>query len=185
MTTYVFRNPDLYQLDELRELIRGRKHQSMPGRGDGFVVEDLDLVIRWYGRKWGLDGKGRYRLCEVKHANGEFTRGQSNTFGLIAQDLQSSKRFDGFYIIRHSDGAHDQDTTYEVNGARLTCDGFLDWVQNPHSDIPGLWEPTADNCSKCRGTIRVIGCTNVGWQLICTECGDRRTVNDATFGKSP
>lgn len=125
---------------QLRELLRGNKYRGMPSGLEGFVVEDLDLVLRWYGPNFGLDAEGRVRWIEMKH--GLFTGldpAKVRTFKPMVQTLQRYERFDGFFLVRSSDNAHDPSTSYKVNGSVMSADTFLDWCLTPVSEIPGLW----------------------------------------------
>lgn len=122
---------------ELRELLRGRKHEPMPSGRDGFVVEDLDLVLRWFGPRYDLDEWGRFRYVEVKRQGYDLDASQSRTFGLSHSLLcERPDRYDGFYLVTHSDDEHAETTTYTVNGHQLTCNQFLTWVLRPKSTIP-------------------------------------------------
>lgn len=122
---------------EFRELLRGRKHEPMPAGTDGFVVEDLDLVLRWFGPHYGLDEWGRFRYVELKRAGYSINPAQRRTFGLSHCILsERPDRYDGFYVVCHSDDDHNEATTYTVNGQPLTCGEFLGWVLTPYSTIP-------------------------------------------------
>lgn len=125
---------------QLRELLRGNKHRRMPFGRDGFVVEDLDLVLRWYGPNFGLDAEGRVRWIEMKYGlHTGLDPAKVRTFKPLVQCLQQLERFDGFFLVRSSDNVHDAETTYRINQQETSAEGFLDWCLTPVSHIPGLW----------------------------------------------
>ena len=131
---------------ELRETLRGHKWKKMPNtRGCGFVVEDLDLILRWYGPPFKLDSEGRFRLVEIKHSlypNLDRDLGKIYTFKPIVETLQSYNRFDGYFVVGCSDMQHTATTSYSVNGMRqeiMSAERFMNWCLNPWSEIPGMW----------------------------------------------
>ena len=95
----VFRNPDKVQVLEWREWMR----ENMPTGREGFVAEDLDLVVRRYGSLEHGSGDGRFMLIEVKQCNATIGYAQKRTFGLIDRLLRlgdpDSKHYIGFYLI--------------------------------------------------------------------------------------
>lgn len=127
---------------QIRELIRGRKgFMPMPTGQQGFVVEDLDLVLRWYGEKYGLDDKGRLRLIELRREgkdNGYLGGSKNHTLGWMDEAFWSYHgvdRYDGLFVVEHSDDNADEGTTFWVNKEELDVRGFLSWCQNPFSHI--------------------------------------------------
>lgn len=145
--------PDLAHPDPLRELIRGNlSGHPMPTARDGLIVEDLDLILRWKGERYGLDDLGRFRLVEVKQPGADLTTGQWWLFRHLMQPiLASSPRFDGFFIVRvnkrhttTSSQGHPvlaPDTRFVVVGKErhpMTVPDFLSWCDTPHSPFPGL-----------------------------------------------
>lgn len=131
---------------QLRDLIRGRKHRLMPDGPAGFVAEDLDLVLRWFGPTSlypNLDATGRVRLVELKRRGGRLETSKAMTFGMLHRRLCGWDRYDGWYLVHHSDDNHDENTTYWVNGVAMSCNKFLDWVQEPFSPVPGMWTDAA------------------------------------------
>lgn len=149
-----FRNPALVQPDELRELIRGNLDgHPMPSASDGFIVEDLDLVLRWKGPRYGLDSIGRFRLIEVKQPGYGLTGGQEWTFlRCIAPILLQSARFDGFFLVnvdknysvpsKHMLPVLHPDSEFSVRGADgrhvMNVDQFLRWCDCPFSPFDGI-----------------------------------------------
>ena len=135
-------------LDPLREMIRN----ECPTGREGFVAEDLDLIIKYFGVNYGLDSNGRIRLIEVKHGDAVIGYAQSKTFTLIDQLMRAGDEalvksgvlrescYDGFYIVGHdADAVHDESTTYVVYSfavpGRVSMDfaGFVDWLNTPYS----------------------------------------------------
>lgn len=114
------RNPSIVQPSPLRETIR----QYCPAGTDGFVAEDLDLVVRWHGYRntnYGqlLDDQGRFRFVEVKHGTAPLAPAQKITFRAIAQQLGlSSDRFDGYFLVQFD---HQNVTPAEGNEASEQC----------------------------------------------------------------
>jgi hypothetical protein len=130
-----FRQSAEESIYQLRELLRGRKYRQMPSGPEGFVVEDLDLVLRWYGPTFGLDSIGRMRLCEVKRWGTRLKTAQNYTWGMLAERLEGWDRFDGLYVIETFDDDHDEDTTYRIDGIELSSSEFLNWCLTPVSQI--------------------------------------------------
>ncbi len=141
-----FRNPSsLEGLQRLRDLLRGHSPHimPMPNGQQGFVVEDLDLVLRWYGKNFGLDNEGRLRLCEVKYGQTPIAKAQKMTFKLLAAIIgKNHPRFDGYFIIQTSDDLHNENTTYHifridgviVKDITLTARQFCKWCLTPYHD---------------------------------------------------
>lgn len=82
-----------------REVIR----QELPGPDDGLVTLDVDLVMRVYGFNYGTDARGKFRLLEVKCADGRLTGGEAHTFRLLDEMLRlldpQRRRYLGFFTI--------------------------------------------------------------------------------------
>lgn len=127
---------------ELRELLRGHKHRTMPEGRDGFVVEDLDLILRWYGPRFNQDSIGRFRLVELKRLGaGILEEAQRRTFDLLDSVITNSDRYDGFYVVEFDDDRHREDTRYYIGAHVLSSDEFLDWCLTPESPFPPWGEP--------------------------------------------
>lgn len=141
MTVPKFRNGDKLPVYPLRSLLRGESHWKMPTGSEGFVVEDEDLIVRWYGPRFKLDALGRFRFMEWKYGEAGLNEAQSMTFGLIATELQSSARFDGYYLVQYDDHEHGPDATYWVNGWQMTSGEFREWLLTPRSTIERLRFP--------------------------------------------
>lgn len=130
------------EIAAFRDLLRGKKHVTMPQGPEGLVIEDLDLVLRWYGDRFKLDDIGRFRLIELKNGNAPLGPSKKYTFGLIDNILAyapAKHRYDGYYVVRASDKNHDEATTYEVSGVQLTSADFISWVLWPWSEIKPYW----------------------------------------------
>lgn len=122
MSTPVFRNPDKFQLLPHREWIRAHK----PTGTQGYVVEDLDLVLRVYGRNYLTDDKGRIALVELKFGNSWIGYAQRKTFGELHRMLRAGdaeNRYIGFFVIQYSDEDWDK-AEFAVNKTTLSGDEF-------------------------------------------------------------
>jgi hypothetical protein len=138
----IFRNPELYQVDALRECIR----QDCPPGPAGFIAEDLDLVCRVFGEKYDTDSTGRVMLVEVKHGTKPLGPSKERTFGLIDRLLRAGakelggNRYRGYYVIRHdTDGWRDKDANIRVNGVRMDYATLLEFLQFADVDARPLW----------------------------------------------
>lgn len=144
-----FRNREWAEkaLFRFRELIRGNTYwEKMPLGPGGLTVEDLDLIVRWYGPNFNLDEIGRYRLIELKHYRFHLGTSKRMLFGQMVTILyQNDPRFDGIFVVVAHDDRHDISTTYEVHGevysAFMTSQEFRDWILTPYSYFPGIWSP--------------------------------------------
>jgi len=153
MSVPTLRNPDLVQALAWRESMR----QDLPPGNKGMVIEDLDLVLRWFGSNYNLDGIGRLRLVEMKHITSGIGRAQESTFGLI--DLMcrngNAERYDGFFVV-----LADMNAVYDMelpsgrvvevwsDDIQITVCGewaqpmtkaeFMAWCDNPYSPVPPM-----------------------------------------------
>ena len=155
------RNPNIVQPLAYRETLR----QHLPTGSDGMVVEDLDLVLRWFGGNYALDDIGRIRLVEIKHQGFGIGRAQESTFGLIdrlcqvgAEAVRNQElvdRYDGFFVVQ-VDMNHvtplelpsgrvvevwADDIEVVVNGdIQQIMDKwqFIEWCNTPYSPIPPM-----------------------------------------------
>jgi len=146
MSDHIFRNPELFQVLEYRDFLR--KHK--PNGDEGYIVEDLDLVIRIYGPKYKEDAVGKFSLVEIKHGGCKIIDGVKDeigtskemTFGLIDALLKKAdpekKRYQGFYIIRTfaSSEWENTNTTFCVNGNIISRQSFIDWLDGKHMIEP-------------------------------------------------
>ena len=146
MSEHIFRNPDKFQVLEFREFLR--KH--LPDGRNGYIVEDLDLVIRTFGSKYQTDNVGKFSLIEIKHGGCKIVDGvhdeigtsKEMTFGMIDDLLNKAdpehERYQGFYIIRtyRSSEWGNPETIFAVNGKILSRDIFMDWIAGNHKIKP-------------------------------------------------
>ena len=100
-----FKYPEYFQLQPHREYIRN--HPDLPPPSAGYVVEDLDMLIRGYGPRFKTDKDGKFMLLELKFGKKWLTYGQLQTFRLLHGLLRSAdpdkKRYIGFFIVNYSD----------------------------------------------------------------------------------
>ena len=129
--TLKFRHPDVLQQLPFRDWIR----QNLPGPKAGYVVEDLDLVIRVYGDNFSSDSTGKFMLIELKKHPANIGHAQWMTFGLIDRLLKSSPegyRYKGYYVIQYT-VEHWDYSQFHVNGIHLPKDKFIGFLK---FDIP-------------------------------------------------
>jgi hypothetical protein len=137
----VFRNPDKFQVLLFRDYLR--KH--LPGGREGCVIEDLDLIIRLYGKQFNTDDDGKFYLFELKFGNARIGIAQQKTFGLIHRLLRMAdprrERYLGYYVINY-DNEDWEYANFSVNGVKLSREEFLNFLQNKNvgekGTIPNL-----------------------------------------------
>lgn len=147
------RRPDVATPDPLRNTLRGNTPGfPFPEGKDGFVVEDLDVVLRWHGARFGLDAVGRFRLLEVKHPGFALEPAQKMTFVRCMAEAITPERFDGIFLLQvdkrntvtglDGDDALHPDTTFRVVGRTerpvMSLAEFRDWTLTPVSPFEGL-----------------------------------------------
>lgn len=101
---------DVLKPFEREKPIRRLMRQRMPRGSQGYVPEDLDIVLRVFGPRFRSDAKGKIRLIETKWnpvADCPVTLkgGQDRTFRLVDEMLSASSladRYEGFYIVTHT-----------------------------------------------------------------------------------
>lgn len=114
-----------YEADHTKEQVFRRDLRAYgPKSRDGFVVEDLDLILRRYSKK---DGKGRFYLAEVKKRGSKVNMAQRKTFGLIGEVLVRGdphrRHYMGFALVEWAecnDGAHYWVTMIGGDGVKRT-----------------------------------------------------------------
>ena len=114
--------------DPRREFIR----REMVNGDQGFVAEDLDLVLRVYGEEFGTDYLGKFRLVELKSYTGTFNSSQQKTLGVMDRMLKESPesfRYHGFYIVYSQTEKWKELDSITVNGWDLTKEQFLRWMK--------------------------------------------------------
>lgn len=130
MSDHEFRNPDKVQVLPLREYLR----RELPNGRDGFVVEDLDLLIRHFGPRYGTDSQGRFMLIEEKRNGCTIGAAQQRTFGLVDEVLRKGdpnrERYTGYYLLNTVyDGNNELAFPLRVNGQTMTRDQFHQWLE--------------------------------------------------------
>lgn len=130
MSDTQFRNPDKVQVLPLREYLR----RHLPNGREGFVVEDLDLLIRHFGPRYGADPTGRFMLVEEKRNGCTIGMAQQRTFGLVDEVLRKGdpgrERYTGYYLLNTTYDANDELTfPLRVNGQPLDRDQFHQWLE--------------------------------------------------------
>jgi hypothetical protein len=152
MSEHVWRGPP-EKLEPIREYLRRGDH---PDGKDGYVVTDLDLVVRTFGRNYGLDAKGKFRLMEIKYGSACVETAQFRTFGLADELLRAGDpegRYEGVYTVhhripemaRHSDDCecrcnrpipevHDEDEITVMNQPMKATE-FFEWTTGNGPDI--------------------------------------------------
>lgn len=100
----------------------------MPSGSDGFVVEDLDLVIRWFGQRYGFDSSGAFMLVELKFGNAEMGIPQIKLFGLVDSLLKKAdpnrERYFGFYLIQYTNEDWDL-SAFKINHFPISREQFI------------------------------------------------------------
>lgn len=122
-----FRNPEIFQVLPFREWLR----DNMPDGPSGFVVEDLDLVVRWFGQRFGFDSGGAFMLIDLKFGNADLGTAQLKTFGLIDQLLRKGdnpdyQRYMGFYLVQYSHEDWEQ-ANFKINHISVTRTQFMNF----------------------------------------------------------
>lgn len=140
MSDHIFRNPDKFQVLPVRDFIR----EVMPNAKEGYVVEDLDMVIRIYGEKFGVDDIGRFMLVEQKWIPTWLTGGQENTFGLIHRLLRMAdprrERYWGYFVLRMNNDNPRNASLIDLNRCPITPDELLRWLAFENIGVPSLWD---------------------------------------------
>jgi len=124
MAKPVFRNDDKFQRLAHRDWLR----EKQPYGDQGYVVEDLDLVLRVYGDNYETDSKGCFMLCELKFRPHVPGYAQHKTFGLLDALLRAAdpdkKRYIGYFLIQY-DNEDWNLSHFWVNGISMAQDEFL------------------------------------------------------------
>lgn len=133
----IFEHPELFQVLPWREWIR----RTMPGGVEGFVFEDLDLVVRRFGRD---DPLGRFMFVEMKYGTASLDTAQQWTFGLIDWLLRRADpkriRYIGYYLLQYPDKDPEKCVFVLVNGRRLWISDFKRWLAFEHPVEPMRFE---------------------------------------------
>ena len=74
---------------------------------EGYVIEDLDMLIRGFGPRFKAGELGYFREMELKFGSKWLTYGQIKTFGLrdylMRKGDPQGLHYRGFYVIQYSD----------------------------------------------------------------------------------
>lgn len=121
----VFRNPDKFQELSFRKWIR----DNLPSGPEGFIAEDLDLVVRVFGARHGTDAVGKFRLLELKHGNSQPNHAQKRLYGLIDSLLRKAdpkgERYVGYNVLNYSDDDWNK-ATFRLDGKPITIKQLID-----------------------------------------------------------
>jgi len=121
----VFRNPDLFQRLPWREWLR----REMPAGPEGWVAEDLDLIVRRY---MSSDPVGRFMLVELKYGEAGLGEAQIRTFGLVDGLLRAAdpqgRRYLGYYLLQYPELDWERCHGFKVNGLPLSAQGLKKWL---------------------------------------------------------
>jgi hypothetical protein len=109
----------------------------MPSGSEGFVTEDLDLVVRLFGAKYNTDATGKFMLIELKHGNAQPAIAQQKTFGLIDSLLRKAdpnkQRYLGYFILNY-DNEDWNKANFRVNGKPYTLRQLTRFLQDQRVD---------------------------------------------------
>lgn len=126
MSTNEWRGPEELR-DPRREFIR----RHLPSGSNGFIAEDLDLVLRTYGSNFHQDADGCLMLVELKTGIGTFGVSKRKTLGLFDDICRRSEmvaRYRGFYVVYSPTNDWETETTFRVNGHTLDQNEFIGWM---------------------------------------------------------
>jgi len=119
----VFRHPDKFQQLPFRDWLRKNK----PPGPHGYVVEDLDLVIRVFGKDFHTDAIGKFILVELKFGAAWIGHAQERVFSLVNSLLRTAdperKRYLGYYIVQYNNEDWDK-ADFRINGRNVTREEF-------------------------------------------------------------
>lgn len=128
MTKPELRNPEIVQRLPYRDWIR----TNLPEGSEGFVCEDIDLVVRVYSWKFKTDSIGKFMFIELKYQTSKIETAQKMTFGLIdkvcRQGDPEKKRYAGYFVVQYADNDWDV-SLFRINGVALNREEFLKFLQ--------------------------------------------------------
>lgn len=86
-------------IDKVRNLFRA----DAPPAKSGLVIEDLDMVCRWYGPLSNGNHVGHFMLVEAKHGHACLNTAQARTFAPIHDFLTMSgvSNYKGFWRLNY------------------------------------------------------------------------------------
>jgi hypothetical protein len=99
----------------------------MPHASEGYVVEDIDLVLRAYGANYYTDAEGIFMLIELKFGNAWVGTAQQRTFGMIHKLLRKAdpeaRRYLGYFVIQYDNEDWDK-ANFKINGVEVDREKF-------------------------------------------------------------
>jgi hypothetical protein len=120
-------NTDAYSTSSFLSTMMERVYISslLPKSFEGYVLEDVDLILRMYDPNNNTD-IGKFKLLELKVNSNDRRLGKAQeiTFGLIDRMLRSSQennRYEGFFYIRNNNRFNNK---IIVNNYVLTPDEY-------------------------------------------------------------
>ena len=122
-----FRNPQLFEELPYRRWIRAH----LPWGRSGYVVEDVDMVVRVYGTAYVQDETGAFMLIELKYKRARMGYAQRRTFGLLHRLLRradpNGERYKGFYLVQYDDEDWDK-ARFTVNGVKMSRERYAEFL---------------------------------------------------------
>ena len=129
MVQPVFRNPSKIQVLPFRDWLRANK----PAGQQGYIVEDLDLVLRVYGTNFHTDATGKFIFIELKFRNAWIGTSKIKTFGLLDSLCRAADpdhlRYLGYYIVQYDNEDWDI-ANFRINKVNITREEFIDKFLN-------------------------------------------------------
>lgn len=152
------RNEHLIQVHPIRNLLRGDHPDPLLATKsgvEGLTIQDLDLVVKFWGPMFRNNDTGRFRFIEFKHGKSDMSTAQHKTFADLDYMLSMWPDFyDGFFRVNYD---HTDVETVDVKGkpmqfpaetVRFMVTGldtvemdrveFIRWMQQAHSTFPGM-----------------------------------------------
>jgi len=111
----------------------------MPNGRDGFVAEDLDLLVRWFGPNFHFDARGGFMLVELKYGNAWIGGAQKMTFGVLDELLRKGdpegQRYTGFYLVQY-DNEDWECARFKINGVSVTQEQMVQFWSHQYPVLP-------------------------------------------------
>lgn len=121
-----FRHPDMFQVLPWREWLR----KELPPGHEGWVAEDLDLVVKSFSPD---DPIGRFMLLELKYRNTKLNRAQEMTFGILDYLLRKAdpnrRVYCGYHLLRYPNERPELCDSVQVNEETLTLVELAKWLR--------------------------------------------------------
>ena len=108
---------------------------KFPAGNEGYVVEDIDILIRAYGPNFKTDSKGRFMLIELKYYPSVVGYAQQKTFGLLDELLKAgdaalnlgAPRYLGYFVVQY-DNEDWNLSNFWINEKRVSRDAFDEFI---------------------------------------------------------